>query len=185
MSHGTRLLVFSLLLVAPTAANAREGLFLRFSLGPGVTMEASAIDGPGLALPAKDHAIGYGVTESFAVQFADFGALVHKQVGEFSYMNLDGLGLGGVLFLPRSTQVSLSAGYGQVTFARNWWEATGTNKDDGLAVSATLRKEWPFASRWALGVGALASFFRTFGEDYTFFDLSVVGSLSFYLTPVT
>jgi hypothetical protein len=72
-----------------------------------------------------------------------------------------------------------------LVFDRKWWEATGANKDDGLAVSATVRKEWPFARRWALGVGAMASFFRTLGEGYTFFTLSIVSSLSFYLTPVT
>jgi hypothetical protein len=183
MTPGCKLPLLLLLLVAPGAASAREGLFARFSLGPGVAAETAPVQGMGLVLGGKDHAIGYGITERFAVQVADFGGLVRKKGGAYDYLNLDGLGLGGTVFLPRGTLVSLSAGYGQVAFARNWWEATGADKDEGVAAAASVRKEWLFAKRWSLGAGAVATFFRTFSADYTFFTLSLAGSVTFYLTP--
>lgn len=184
MKHRAKILLPLLLLVAPTSAVAREGLSLRFGLGPGIAVGATTITGAALALAAKDHAIGYGITDGFAVQLTDFGALVRKRVGEFNYLNLDAFGLGGTVFLPGDTLVSVSAGYGQATFARKWWEPTGANKDEGLAINASVRKEWSASSRWTLGAGAQASFFRTFGADYTFINLSLVGSVSFYLTPM-
>jgi len=183
MTRCRGVLVLSLLLIAPTSAAAQRGLFLRFAVGPGVSVGAASIKGTALALVAKDHALGYGVTDRFAVQVADFGALIRKRVGEYDYINLDGLGLGCAVLLPHSTLVSLSAGYGRVTFAHHWWTATGSAKDDGVAVVASVRREWPIARRWALGIGAPVSFFRTSGDDYTFFDLSLVGSVSFHLTP--
>ncbi len=183
MMRGTDVLLPLLLLLAPTSAEAREGLFLRLGLGPGLAVETGAINGAGLALAAKDHAIGWGITDKFAVQLAECGALVRRRVGEFDYLNLDGFVLGGTVFLPHSALVSVAAGYGQVAFAHNWWEATGTKKDEGLAVNAVARREWYFARRWALGLGAQAAFFRTFRMDYTFFNFSVVGSVTFYLTP--
>ena len=182
MKRCTVLVLLVLMLLAPSSAVAEKGLFLRLGLGPGVTV-GSTSPNVAPALAGKDHAIGYGFTETLAVQVTDFGALVRRKVGEYDYMNLDGFGLGCTVFLPRGTLVSASAGYGQVTFAGNWWEPTGANKDVGLAVNASLKREWFFTRRVALAVGAQASFFRTFGERYTLFNLSLVGSMAFYLTP--
>ena len=183
MRRACQLLLPLLLLLMPGSAAAREGLFLRFGLGPGVVVEGGPVQGTVLALPAKDHAIGYGLTEHFAVQLADFGALVYQQVGEYEYLNLDGLGPGVTVFLPRNALVSLSAGYGAVGFARKWWEATGSDKHGGIAISASARKEWPLSRKWALGVGGQACFFRTSRADYTFCVLSAEASAAFYLVP--
>ena len=172
-----------LLLLVPASASAREGLFLRLALGPGVAVEASRPAGARFALAAKDHAIGYGFTDRFAVQVADFGALVRRKVGTFDYVNLDGLGPGLTVCGPRNTLVSIAAGYGAVTFAHKWAEATGTHKDEGFAIGASLRREWPVARRCALGFGTQACSFRSFGDDYTFFVLSVEGSMSLYWVP--
>lgn len=169
------------LLAAPTAGMAREGLFVRFSLGPGIIVGMNAIKGEGLAGPAKDHAIGYGVSDGFAVQVADFGGVLHKQVGEFKMQNLDGLGLGAVMALERDLMVSLGAGYGQVAFARNWRDPIGVNIEGGLAVTASVRKEWPVGKRWAVGAGPQVFLFRTFGKDYELFGASLMGSVTFYL----
>ena len=171
------------LAVAPIPVAAQQGLFARFAVGPGVSVGTASIKGTSPVLVTKDHALGYGITDRFAVHEADFGGLIRKKVGDYEYINLDGLGLGCTVFLPHSTLVSLSAGHGQVTFAHHWWEATGDGKNEGVAVIASVRREWLIARRWALGVGAPATFFRTSGDDYTFFNVGIVGSLSFYLTP--
>lgn len=170
-------------LVAPTSVAAQKGLFVRFAVGPGVSVGTASIKGTSPVLVTKDHALGYGITDRFAVQVADFGGLIRKKVADHDYINLDGLGLGCTVSLPGGTLVSLSAGRGQVTFAHRWWEATGDGKDEGVAITASVRREWLIARRWALGVGAPASFVRTSGDDYTFFNVGIVGSLSFYLTP--
>lgn len=176
-------LALLLLLAAPMPVAAQRGLFVRFAVGPGVSVGTASVRGTAPVLVTKDHALGYGITDRLAVQVADFGGLIRKKVGDHEYLNLDGLGLGCTLFLPHGTLVSLSAGHGQVTFAHHWWEATGDGKDEGVAVVASVRREWLVAKRWALGVGAPASFFRTSGDDYTYFNVGIVGSLSFYLTP--
>ena len=181
MTRFKAVLPLVLLLAVPTSAVAQEGLFLRFGLGPGVALETNAIHGNGLVMPAKDHAIGYFLTRRFAVHLADFGGLVHEKVGKYDYVNLDGLGLGCTARLSSNALVSVAVGRGQVAFAENWWEATGSDKDDGLAVNASLRREWPVSGRWALGVGTQASLFRSFDADYTFFAVSAVGSVSFHL----
>ncbi len=177
---GFLLLALLPLSIVSMPAHAREGLFVRFGLGSGLVVGASGITGEGLGLPIKNHAIGYGIADKFAVQIAEFGGLVHKKVGEFDYQNLDGFGLGAV-FSTRGLLFSVAAGYGQVAFAREWLEATGTNKDEGFGFNASVMKEWPVSGRFALGAGSQAFVFHTTGEKYTLFNVGLLGSLTFYL----
>lgn len=179
------LLILAAHAFAAAPAAAQRGLFVRFALGPGAAAEASVLHGGMPALAAKNHAIGYGLTDRFAVQLAEYGGLYRKTVGAYRYINVDVTALGATWFLPGDVNVSLAAGYGQVAFARHWYTPVGENRDGGLALAAAIRKEWPLAPHWTVGVGLPAYAVRTFDRGYTFVGLAAVGTVSFYLSPRT
>jgi hypothetical protein len=186
----TRRRHFLALLLIPAAsasmaapAAAQEGLFVRFTLGSGAAAEASVLHGGMLSLAAKNHAIGYGLSDRFAIQLSEYGGLMRKSVGPYRYINVDVTALGATWFLPGDVNVSLAAGYGQVAFARNWYTAVGENRDGGIALGAAIRKEWPVARHWAWGLGLPVYVVHTFDDGYTFVGLGVAASVSFYLTP--
>jgi len=177
-------LVFALLLLLPATARARPGLFLRLGLGPGIAVETAQIHGAGLALVSKEHQIGYGFTDDFALWVGEIGALIQQKVGTYDYVNVDGIVLGGTIFMPHDILVSPSAGYGRVAFAKEWTEPMGDNLDDGLAFGLSAKREWYLGSYFAVAAGVVSTYFQTFHDDYTYFTFSAVLLAAFYLTPL-
>jgi hypothetical protein len=180
----TNLLVALILFIPALRAEARDGLFIRFSLGPGYYAERSGLHESGFMTPAKNHAIGWGFHQKYALQISDFGGLIKNTVGEYHYINLDALGLGLTYFLPLHTSATLSMGQGKVTFARNWWEVTDDGKETGYAVNLSLDKEWFISKRWGAGIGAHGFLFKTRKIEYTFVQFGMNGTITFHLTPV-
>ena len=78
-----KVVVLSCFIFFSTAnVNAQKGFFIKFSLGLGYTTEYSNINGSGFAIATKNHAIGWGINDKYAVFINDPGALAKKNIGE-------------------------------------------------------------------------------------------------------
>jgi hypothetical protein len=159
--------------------NAQTGAFLRFSLGPGFTNEYSTINDPGFIIAAKNHAIGWGFKDRYAVYFSEFGAFIREDIGEeYQFINLDAYGLGFAYRTQSNISYYISGAYGTVHFSDNW-KKQGDYIEDGYALAFGADKKWILSKRFDLGVGPLLSFFKT--NNYTFTNLSINFWLDFYL----
>jgi hypothetical protein len=178
-------LIFCIIFISTIFAEAHEGIFLKFSLGPGFMTEVSSINRSGLIIGAKNHAIGWCVNEKFALFFGEFGGLIKKKVGEYNYINLDAYGPGFIYYAPSNIHVSLSGGYSKAAFAHKWAEATGDVKGKGYGINMSVEKEWMASKRVGLGAGAQAFYIKTQNTDFEFINFSLKGMVTFYFTPVS
>ena len=177
-------IVFCILLFQINMLNAREGLFIKFSLGSGYTRENSNINSSGLSIATKNHAIGWGFTDKFAIQIGEFGGLNKLKVGEYDYINLDAFGLGFSYLTPNDIKISILGAHSKVFFAQKWSEAFGDDGGNGYGINMSIDKEWLVAKRWGIMVGPQLFWLKTMETDYKFFNVSLNGSVIFYLTPV-
>lgn len=164
--------------------NAQKGLFIKSSLGPGLTTEYSNINNSGFSVMTKNHAIGWGITDNFAVQIGEFGSLNKLKVGEYNYINLDAVGLGFSYRTPVDIKISVLGAYSTVSFAKKWSEALGDDGGNGYGINLSIDKEWFIAKRWGIRVGPQFFLLKTMETDYKFVNVSLNGSVLFYLTPV-
>ena len=164
--------------------DAQEGLFVKFSLGPGYTREYSNINDSGLSIATKNHAIGWGITEKFAVQIGEFGGLNKVKVGEYNYINLDAVGLGFSYRTPQDIKISVLGALSKVSLAKEWSEPFGDDGGTGYGINMSIDKEWFVAKRWGLRIGPQLFWLKIIETDYTFSNVSINGSVVFYLTPV-
>jgi hypothetical protein len=163
---------------------AQKGFFVQVSVGPGFTTEYSGINGSGMALVTKNHTIGWGLTEKFALQIGEFGGLNKQKVGEFNYINLDAFGLGFTYRTPIDVKVSVLGAYSKVAFARKWSEPFGEDGGKGYGMNLRIDKEWFIAKRWGIRLGPHVYWIKTVDTNYQFFNVSLNGSAVFYLSPV-
>jgi hypothetical protein len=164
--------------------NAQKGLFVKFSVGSGFTTEYSNINSGGLSLVTKNHAIGWGITDKFAVQIGEFGGLNKQKVGDYDYINLDAFGLGFCYKTPIDLKISVLGAYSKVSFTNKWSEPQGDDGGNGVGINMSIDKEWFIAKRWGIRLGPQLFWLKTSKTDYKFFNVSLNGSLVFYLTPV-
>jgi hypothetical protein len=59
---------------------AQNGPFIRFSLGPGFMKEYNTINELGFTIITKNHAIGWGFSDKYAVSFSEFSAFIKKDI---------------------------------------------------------------------------------------------------------
>ena len=111
------ILLFSIIFFSNANVKAQKGLFMKLSLGPGYTMEYSGNIGSGFTI-TKNHAIGWGITDKFAVHIGEFGSLVWQKVGDYNYINLDAFGLGFCYRTPIGIKISILGAYSKVSFCR-------------------------------------------------------------------
>ena len=164
-----------------TNVKAQNGPFLRFSLGPGFLTEFSTINGSGFTYSAKNHAIGWGFNDKYAVYFSDFGAFSRKDIGvNYQFINLDAYGLGLAYNTENNISFHASGAYGTVHFSDSW-KGQGDFIQDGYAIAFGIDKKWALSKRFELGIGPLMSFFKT--TNYTFTNFSFNFWLDFYLSP--
>ena len=163
---------------------AQKGLFIKFSLGSGYTNEYSTINSSGFSIATKNHAIGWGITDKFAVQIGEFGGLNKQKVGDYNFINLDAFGLGFSYRTPIDIKISVLGAYSKVSFAEKWSEASGDDGGNGYGLNMSIDKEWFLAKRWGIRVGPQIFWLKTMETDYTFFNVSLNGSVVFYLKPV-
>ncbi len=182
--HVKLLVLFCAIFISTGYAEARDGLFIRFSVGTGLYKEGSVLHKTGFTTPAKNHAIGWGFGKKYAIEFSDFGGLIQNKVGDYDYINVDALGLGFNYFLPYNTYLTLSGAYGKVTLAHNWKEVVNDGRQDGYAINLSLNKEWFISKRWGLGIGTQAFYFKTNGIEYKFIHFGINGAVVFHLAPV-
>ena len=180
-----RILVIAFFILSQIAMlDAQEGLFVKFSLGSGYTREYSNINTSGLSIATKNHAIGWGISDKFAVQIGEFGGLNKLKVGEYNYINLDAVGLGFSYRTPQDIKISVLGAYSKVSFAKEWSEPFGDDGGTGYGINMSIDKEWFVAKRWGLRIGPQLFWLKTIETDYTFLNVSINGSVVFYLTPV-
>lgn len=167
------------ILLSITYVEAQKGPFLRFSLGPGLMKEYSTINESGFTYVTKNHAIGWGFKDKYAVSVSEFGAFIRKDIGEeYQYINLDAYGLGFAYRTRSNINFHVSGAYGTVHFSDSW-KKQGDFIEDGFAAAFGVDKKWVLSGRFDLGAGPLVSFFKT--NNYTFTNLSVNFWLDFYL----
>ena len=162
---------------------AQKGLFIKLSLGPGYTTEYSSINSSGFTI-TKNHAIGWGITDKFALQIGEFGGLVWQKFENYNYINLDAFGLGFSYRTPIDIKISVLGAYSKVSFAHKWSEATGDDGGNGIGINLSMDKEWFIAKRWGIGLGPQVFWLKTIETNYKFFNVSLNASVVFYLTPV-
>ena len=81
------LIAFCFICISITYVEAHEGLFVKMSVGPGLMLENSRINGSGFTIVTKNHAIGWGLNEKYALFIGEFGGLINKKVGEYNFIN--------------------------------------------------------------------------------------------------
>lgn len=177
-------ILFALLIFININVNAQDGLFIKFSLGPGITTEYSKINSSGFAIATKNHAIGWGFSDDFAIQIGEFGSLNKQSVGDYKYINLDAFGIGFSYKFENELKISMLGAYTKVSFAHNWWEAGGDDGGSGFGMNISLDKEWFISKRWGLRVGPQIFWLKTNDTGYKFFNASLNGSIVFYLNPL-
>ncbi len=181
------LLFFMVVLVNQVLA--QKGPYLKLSLGPGLSIENSYIKSNGFAVMTKNHALGWGISDKFALQFGEFGGLIKQKVGEYDYINIDPFGLGFSYRFSNAYVVSVMGAYGKISLARKWTEATGTKIAKGGGANISVDKEWVFAKHWAFRAGPQIYWFQASPIDsaaidkFNFFTASFNVSLLYYLTP--
>jgi len=176
---GNKFLLLTCFLSIITNVNAQEGPFLRISLGPGILTEYNSINESGFTYAAKNHAIGWGFNDKYAVYFSEFGASTKIDLGEeYQFLNLDAYGLGLAYNLENNISFHAQGGYGTVHFSDSW-KKQGNFMEDGFAIALGVNKKWELTKRIDLGVGPLISYFKT--ENYTFTNFSVNFWLDIFL----
>ena len=174
-------LITSFIFFLSINVKAQKGPFVRFSLGPGFFNEYSTINGSGFTYAAKNHAIGWGFNDKYAVYFSEFGAFSRKDIGvNYQFINLDAYGLGLAYNTENNISFHASGAYGTVHFSDSWKEQ-GDFIQDGYAIAFGIDKKWALSKRFELGMGPLMSFFKT--TNYTFTNFSLNFWLDFYLFP--
>jgi hypothetical protein len=181
---GKLILLHCFIFLSLSQVNAQKGLFGKISVGPGFTTEYSNINSNGLSIVTKNHAIGWGITDKFAVQIGEFGGLNKQKVGDYDYINLDAFGLGFCYTTPIGLKISVLGAYSKVSFAKKWSEPEGDDVGNGVGINMSVDKEWFIAKRWGIRLGPQLFWLKTSKTDYKFFNVSLNGSLVFYLTPV-
>jgi hypothetical protein len=183
-SYGKLILYVCLIFFSISYVNAQKGLFLKFSVGSGYTREYSNINSGGHSLVTKNHAIGWGITDKLAVQIGEFGGLNKLKAGDYDYINLDAYGLGFCYKTPIDIKISVIGAYSKVSFANKWSEPEGDDGGNGVGINMSIDKEWFIAKRWGIRLGPQLFWLKTNKTNYKFFNVSLNGSLVFYLTPV-
>jgi len=181
---GKLILLYYFIFLSVSNVYAQKGLFLKFSVGPGFTTEYSNINSNGFSIVTKNHAIGWGITDKFAILIGEFGGLNKQKAGNYNYINLDAYGLGISYRTPIDIKISVLGAYSKVSFAQKWSEASGENGGNGYGINMSIDKEWFIAKRWGIRVGPQLFWLKTSDTDYKFFNISLNGSLVFYLTAV-
>ena len=184
VSYYKAIFLFSIFFLFATNTNAQKGLFIKFSLGTGFTTEYASINSNSLSIAMKNHAIGWGITDKFALHGGEFGGLIKQKVGDYNYINLDAFGLGFSYMTPINIRLSFLGAYGKASFAKKWTEASGDDGGKGYGINMSIDKEWFIAKRWGVRLGPHLFWFKTKETNYAFFNVSLNGSIVFYLTPV-
>jgi len=178
------IILYCFLFLSVSNVNAQKGLFAKFSIGPGFTTEYSNINNNGFSVVTKNHAIGWGITDKFAIQIGEFGGLNKQKFGDYNYINLDAFGLGFSYRTPVDIKISVLAAYSMVSLAKEWSQSFGDDGGNGFGLNMSIDKEWFVAKRWGIRLGPQFYWLKTIDTDYKFFNVSINGSLVFYLTPV-
>lgn len=181
---GKIFMLYCFLFISVSNVNAQKGLFAKFSIGPGFTTEYSNINSNGFSVVTKNHAIGWGITDKFAIQIGEFGGLNKLKAGDYNYINLDAFGLGFSYLTPIDIKISVIGAYSKVSFAEKWSQASGDDGGNGYGINMSIDKEWFITKRWGIRLGPQVFWLKTIDTDYKFFNVSINGSLVFYLTPV-
>ncbi len=173
--------LFYLILIVSFDMMAQEGPFLRFSLGPGIMKEFNTIHESGLTIIAKNHAVGWGFADKYAVSYSEFGGLIKKEIGgTYRYINLDAYGIGLAYRTTNHVGFHLSGAYGTVHFS-DTWKRQGDYMEDGYAVGLGSNKQWLLSKRIGLGAGPHVFYLKT--NNYVFTNVSFNFWLEFYLFP--
>jgi hypothetical protein len=173
--------IFFVVFLLSGSLMAQNGPFLRFSVGPGIMNEFNSIKGSGFTMVAKNHAIGWGFENKYAVSYSEFGAFVRKSIGEgVRYINLDAYGLGFACHTQNHFSFQLSGAYGTVHFSDRW-NKQGDYIEDGFAAALGAGRNWLLSRRIDLGAGPQAFILKT--ETYSFTDISFNLWLDLYLFP--
>ena len=183
MSTTKKVLIFCIIFFSTANIKAQKGLFVKFSLGPGYTTEYSNINGSGFTI-TKNHSIGWGISDKFALQIGEFGGLIKQNVEDYNYINLDAYGFGFCYSTNIGIKISVLGAFSKVSFAEKWSEALGDDGGNGYGINLSLDKEWYIAKRWGIRLGPQVFFLKTIETDYKFFNASLNGSIVFHLTPV-
>lgn len=138
--------------------------------------------GYGISFGTKNHAIGWGITDDFAIQIGEFGSLIKQKVGEYNYINTDAFGLGFSYRTPIDLKVAMNFTYAEVHFAYKGTDQLGDYKGNGYGMNLSVDKEWLLGNKWGVRIGPQFYWMEFKKSNYRFLNASVNGSVVFYLS---
>jgi len=173
-----------LLFIVTTYAETPNGLFLKFSLGPGVIYESASIDDAGLVLAGKNHAVGWAFKDKYTIYYSEFGGLIRKTIDGYDYINIDAYGLGFSYKTLSNLLFSFAGAYSTVHLDHKWYLANQENsRGTGYGCNLGLEKDFKLSKRFYLGPDIQVFFIKTGNSDFRFFGATVNCALKFFLTP--
>lgn len=154
-----------------STTSAQNGPYIRFSLGVGLDSEFQTLKANMFGYGVKNHAIGWGFKDKYAVFFHDFGADSKIDIGEkYHYIKLDAYGLGFSYRTPKNINFHFSGGYSTLHFSDSY-KKQGDFIEEGYAISLGVDKKWVLTKRFDVGIGPVFSFHKF--PKYTFTNIGI------------
>ncbi len=175
--------LFFMIILSTFIAKAQKGLHVKLSLGTGFTTEYSGINKLGLSIVTKNHTVGWGITENFGLHIGELGSLNKIETEGYQYINTDGFGVGFSCRIAMGVKISTLIAYSKVSYEEKWWTTDGEVRGKGIGANLSLDKEWFVAKRWGVRLGPHVYWVKTHDAEYEFFNISINGSIVFYLNP--
>jgi hypothetical protein len=173
-----------MLFILTTYADANNGLFLKFSLGPGIIYESSSIHDAGLVLAGKNHAVGWAFKDKYAIYYSEFGGLIRKTVDGYNYINIDAYGLGFSYKTSFNLLTSFAVAYSTVHLDHKWYLAnTEKSRGTGYGCNLGFEKDFKLSKRFYLGPDIQVFFIKTRNSDFQFLGANISCALKFFLSP--
>lgn len=166
-------------------AKAQKGPFIKVSIGSGFTTEFTGINNYGHSMVNKNHAVGWGITDDFALQIGEFGSLNKIKTEDDNYINTDAFGVGFSYRISSGIKISSLLAYSLTSFEKKWWETEGEVRGKGFGINMSIDKEWLISQRWSFHLGPQIYWIKTKDLDYEFFNISLNASIVFHLNPLT
>lgn len=153
--------------VEPTV---HEGFFMRFNLGASFTGMGAEAGGSDATIRGGGPMFSFALGGSVIPRLALYGELwssiaispsveVGGSSGEADNLVVLAIGGGGTYYLPSNLYFGLSIGYGAASLSTGSGGSVGST-EGGVAVKATVGREWFMGTEWGIGVAGVFGFAR-------------------------
>jgi hypothetical protein len=173
-----------MLFIVTPYAEMNNGLFLKFSLGPGIIYENSYVHGAGLVLAGKNHALGWTFNNTYAIYYSEFGGLIRQSVDSHNFINIDAYGLGFAYKTAFDVVTSIAVAYSTVHLDHKWYLANQEkSRGTGIGIHVGVEKDFRISKHFYFAPDIQAFYIRTENSSFQFLGANFGCALKFFLTP--